>query len=100
MKAMERQFYVYILTNQRYGTLYVGITNDLVRRVWEHRNNLVKGFSQDHGLHRLVWYEVHATAYEAITREKRIKKWHRDWKVNLIQEMNPEWEDLYDVVTA
>jgi putative endonuclease len=97
---MDRQFCVYILTNQPYGTLYVGITNDLVRRAWEHRNNVVKGFSQEHGLHRLVWYEVHATAYEAITREKRIKKWHRDWKVNLIQEMNPEWDDLYDVVIA
>jgi putative endonuclease len=97
---MDRQFYVYILTNQRYGTLYVGITNDLIRRVWEHKNNVVKGFTHEHGLHRLVWYEVHATAYEAITREKRIKKWHRDWKVNLIQEANPGWDDLYDTVIA
>ena len=92
---MDRQFYVYILTNRPYGTLYVGVTNDLIRRVWEHKNDLVPGFSRDHRLHDLVWYEAHATAYEAITREKLIKKWHRDWKVNLIQRMNPAWDDLY-----
>ncbi len=97
---MERQYYVYILTNRPYGTLYTGVTNDLVRRVWEHKNDFVEGFSARHGLDRLVWYEIHATAYEAITREKQIKKWHRDWKVNLIQAMNPQWEDLYSAVTA
>jgi putative endonuclease len=95
---MNRQYYVYILANRPYGTLYVGITNDLVRRVWEHRNGVVNGFSDRHELKRLVWYEVHATAYEAIRREKLIKKWHRDWKVNLIQSMNSEWEDLFDSV--
>jgi putative endonuclease len=97
---MERQFFVYILTNKAYGTLYVGITNDLVRRVWEHQNDFVEGFTKRHQLHRLVWYEVHTTAYEAITREKRIKEWHRDWKVNLIQKMNPNWEDLYAAIAA
>jgi putative endonuclease len=97
---MEGQFFVYILANHRYGTFYVGITNDLVRRVWEHKNGVVKGFSCEHGLHRLVWYEAHSTAYEAITREKLIKKWHRDWKVNLIQGMNPDWDDLYDGIAA
>jgi putative endonuclease len=97
---MERQYFVYILANHRYGTLYVGITSDLVRRVWEHRSDLVPGFSREHGLHRLVWYEVHATAYEAITREKRIKKWHRDWKVNLVPEVNPMWDDLYEGIAA
>ena len=97
---MERRFYVYILTNRPYGTLYVGITNDLARRAWEHRSDVVPGFSREHGLHRLVWYEVHSTAIDAIAQEKRIKKWHRDWKVNLIQSMNPEWNDLYEFLTA
>jgi putative endonuclease len=97
---MDRQYYVYILTNKPYGTLYVGITNDLVRRTWEHRNDVVSGFTRVHQTHRLVWYEVHGDAYEAITREKLIKKWHRDWKVNLVQAMNPRWEDLYDAIAA
>ena len=97
---MDRSFYVYILTNQRYGTLYVGVTNDLVRRVWEHKSDLVDGFSKRHRLHRLVWYEAHDDVYQAITREKLIKKWHRDWKVNLIQAMNPDWVDLYANVVA
>jgi putative endonuclease len=97
---MPRQFYVYILANRPYGTLYVGVTGDLVRRVWEHKEKFVEGFSKEHGLDRLVWYEVHATAYEAITREKVIKKWHRDWKVNLIQAMNPGWDDLYAAIAA
>src|SRR5437763_5983103 len=95
---MDRQFYVYILTNKRYGTLYVGITNDLIRRTWEHKNHCVDGFTKEHGCDRLVWYEVHSTAYEAIRREKLIKKWHRDWKINLIQAMNPDWEDLYRAI--
>jgi putative endonuclease len=97
---MERHFFVYILANHRYGTFYVGVTNDLIRRVWEHKNGFVDGFTRRHSLHRLVWYEVHATAYEAITREKLIKKWHRDWKVNLIQGMNPDWDDLYAAIAA
>jgi putative endonuclease len=97
---MDRQFYVYILANRPYGTLYVGITNDLVRRIWEHKEKFVEGFSREHGLDRLVWYEVHATAYEAITREKSIKRWHRDWKVNLIQSANPDWRDLYVAIAA
>ena len=83
---MDRQFYVYMLANKPYGTLYVGITNDLVRRVWEHRNDVVQGFTQEHRTHRLVWYEVHGEAYEAITREKLIKKWHRDWKITSFSE--------------
>jgi putative endonuclease len=97
---MRRQFYVYILASKPYGTLYVGVTNDLVRRGWEHRNGVVEGFSKEHEVHRLVWYEVHEDVYEAITREKRIKKWNRDWKVNLIQSRNPAWEDLFDAICA
>ena len=95
---MDRQFYVYILASAMYGTLYVGVTNNLVRRAWEHKEDVVKGFTQRHGVHRLVWYEVHGSAYEAITREKQIKKWNRDWKVNLIQRTNPGWDDLYEKI--
>ena len=97
---MRKQYYVYILASRPYGTLYVGVTNDLVRRAWEHRNNVVKGFAKEHGVHRLVWYELHEDIYEAITREKRIKKWNRDWKVNLIQSTNPSWDDLFDFICA
>jgi len=97
---MDREYYVYILTNHRYGTLYVGVTNDLVRRIWEHKNNVVEGFTREHDLHRLVWYEIHSDPCQAISREKLIKKWHRDWKVNLIQSMNPDWSDLFDGIAA
>jgi putative endonuclease len=100
MAGMDRQYYVYIVTNRIYGTLYVGVTNDLARRVWEHKNDFVKGFTCEHSTHRLVWYEVHDSPYEAITREKRIKNWNRDWKANLIQRMNPRWEDLYDAIAS
>jgi putative endonuclease len=93
---VEKQFYVYILTNARNGTLYTGVTNDLLRRVWEHKNGVVEGFTKQHELEKLVWYEIHATAYDAITREKRIKAWKRDWKKLIIEEMNPYWNDLYD----
>ena len=91
----SRYFYVYILASDIYGTLYVGVTNDLIRRSWEHREGLVRSFTGQHATHRLVWYEQHESIIEAITREKRLKKWNRDWKVNLIQGMNPEWRDLW-----
>jgi putative endonuclease len=97
---MRRQFYVYILASKPYGTLYVGVTNDLLRRAWEHRNRVIEGFTKEHEVHHLVWYEVHEDVYEAITREKRIKKWNRDWKVNLIQSTNPSWDDLFDAICA
>ena len=97
---MPRYYYVYILADGAYGTLYVGVTNDLVRRVWEHKNDVVNGFSREQGTHTLVWYEQHEDVIAAITREKRIKKWHRDWKVNLIQSMNPAWRDLYGDICA
>ncbi len=91
-------YFVYIITNQRYGTLYVGVTNDLVRRTYEHREGVVAGFSKRHDLGLLVWYEVHEDITAAITREKTIKKWRRDWKINLIQESNPDWNDLYATI--
>ena len=96
----ETRGYVYILANKRYGTLYVGVTSDLVKRVWEHKEHLVAGFTTKHKIEQLVWYELHDSIEAAITREKQIKEWHRAWKVNLIQEMNPEWRDLYDDLTA
>ena len=89
---------VYIITNKPYGTLYTGVTNNLIRRIYEHRNGLAEGFSKQHDLHRLVWYEVHEEIVPAITREKSIKKWRRSWKVNVIQAMNPSWDDLYDSI--
>ena len=95
---MDRHYYVYILASGMYGTLYLGVTNDLARRVWEHKNHVVKGFSDRYDADQLVWYEVHEDPAEAITREKQIKKWNRDWKVNLIQTMNPLWDDLYESI--
>ncbi len=92
--------YVYILTNRPYGTLYTGVTSNLIRRVWEHKGGFVEGFATEHGLHMLVWYEQHDSMIEAISREKRIKKWHRDWKVNLIQSINPGWADLFPTLTS
>ena len=87
---------VYILASRMNGTLYIGVTSDLVRRVWEHKNDLVEGFTQRYGVHRLVWYELHVTMEAAILQEKRLKEWRRAWKLRLIQRINPEWEDLYD----
>ena len=92
--------YVYILTNKRYGTLYVGVTSDLLKRVWEHRIASISSFTKRHGLTRLVWYEAHDSIVAAIEREKQIKRWHRDWKINLIQETNPVWDDFYEGLTA
>ena len=89
-----RHYYVYILASDRNGTLYVGVTNDLARRVYEHRNDLIEGFTKRYGVHRLVWFEVHGDINEAIIREKRIKKWNRSWKLRVIEEMNPDWIDL------
>ena len=96
----ESRGYVYILCNERYGTLYVGVTSDLVKRVWEHKEHLVPGFTTKYRIDRLVWFENHESIEEAITREKQIKEWRRDWKVNLIQSANPDWRDLYDELTA
>lgn len=95
---MPQQFYVYILASKRNGTLYVGVTNDLIRRVWEHKSNAVDGFTKKYGVHQLVWYEIAATPLAAITREKQLKKWNRAWKIRLIEKTNPEWKDLYDEI--
>ena len=87
---------VYILASKRNGTLYNGVTSELVKRIWEHRNDFVEGFTKRYGVHTLVWYEVHATMESAITREKAIKAWKRVWKLELIEKENPQWVDLYE----
>ena len=92
---MIKQPAVYILASKRNGTLYVGVTSDLVKRVWEHKSNLVSGFTKRYKVHQLVWYEVHHTMDSAILREKRIKEWKRKWKLELIEKSNHTWEDLY-----
>lgn len=86
---------VYFVTNRPNGTLYLGVTSTLVKRVWQHKQGLVKGFSRKYQTKSLVWYEQHGDMYQAITREKQIKKWRRQWKIDLIEAMNPEWKDLY-----
>ncbi len=91
---------VYILASEPNGTLYVGVTSDLVKRIWEHKSDVVEGFTQKYKVHKLVFYEMHATMETAITREKQIKKWNRTWKLRLIEEFNPLWEDLWPVLTA
>jgi putative endonuclease len=86
---------VYIMASQRNGTLYIGVTSDLVKRTWEHKQGTVKGFSKNHATHLLVYFELHTDMTAAIGREKQLKKWNRDWKLRLIEEFNPEWTDLY-----
>jgi putative endonuclease len=95
---MEKQFYVYILAKYRNGTFYVGVTSDLVKRVWEHKNEVADGFTKKYGIKMLVYYEVFADPENAIRREKRLKKWTRASKLKAIQEMNPEWGDLYEQI--
>jgi putative endonuclease len=90
-----RQPAVYILATYKRGTLYVGVTSDLVKRVWQHKNDFGDGFTRRYGVHTLVWYELHATMESAIRREKAVKKWRRAWKVALIEAANPGWTDLY-----
>lgn len=92
---MSKQYYVYILASGRNGTLYIGVTSDLIRRVYEHKNNLVEGFTQKYDIHDLVYYEVTESVESAINREKQMKKWNRAWKIRVIEKNNPEWKDLY-----
>jgi putative endonuclease len=87
---------VYILAGKRNGTLYTGVTSDLIKRVYEHKNDLVEGFTKKYGVHRLIYFEQCEDMTSAISREKQIKKWNRNWKLRLIEERNPEWRDLYD----
>ena len=92
-------YYVYLLASRRHGTLYLGITRDLVRRVYQHKTKATPGFTSRYGIVRLVWFECYDDPTSAITREKEIKKWRRDWKIALIESENPNWIDLYDSIT-
>ena len=87
---------VYLLASQRNGTLYVGVTSDLVQRIWQHKNDLAEGFTKRYGVHMLEWYEECGTMEAAISREKAIKEWKRAWKIRLIENRNPEWKDIYN----
>ena len=91
---------VYIMASRRNGTLYVGVTSDLIKRVWQHRNHLMSGFTDQYGIALLVWFEQHETMFAAITREKAIKKWNRAWKLKLIEDQNPGWNDLWPMITG
>ncbi|MFL9826314.1 GIY-YIG nuclease family protein [Rhodoplanes sp. SY1] len=92
-------FYVYLLASRKQGTLYVGVTRDLVRRTWQHKFHDIPGFTHRYGVDRLVWFEIYDDPVAAITREKEIKKWRRAWKVALIEKDNPDWKDLYPEIT-
>ena len=94
-----KQYYVYMMASERNGTLYVGITSDLVKRVYQHRTKSVKGFTEKYDVEKLVYYEVYDDPENAIRREKRLKKWNRQWKVDLIGKSNPDWHDLYEEIT-
>jgi len=94
MKTM----YVYIITNKRYGTLYIGVTNDLCRRIYEHKHKILQGFSAKYNLDKLVYYEIIDGEEQAIYREKKLKKYNRNWKIDLIEKMNPNWDDLYSSI--
>jgi putative endonuclease len=92
----DKNYYVYILASKRNGTLYTGVTSDLKKRVFEHKNNLVEGFTKKYAVHDLVYYEQTQDVLSAIEREKRLKKWNRKWKLELIEKMNPDWKDLFN----
>jgi putative endonuclease len=98
--SAERYFWVYILASGIGGTLYIGVTNNLIRRVYEHRNDVIPGFTNKYAVHRLVYYEQFLDIENAIRREKRLKKWNREWKIRLIEQSNPNWDDLYAVIAS
>jgi putative endonuclease len=94
--SAEKCFYVYIMASKRYGTLYIGVTSNFVKRMWEHKNELADGFTKKYRVKMLVWYERHENAESAIIREKQLKEWKRPWKLELIEKSNPNWHDLYE----
>ncbi len=95
---MEKQYYVYILASRKKGTMYIGVTSDIVKRVWEHKEKFVKGFTSRYNIDRLVYYEIYSDPENAIKREKRLKDYNREWKIELIEKDNPEWKDLYEEI--
>ena len=94
--TIMKTYYVYILASKRNGTLYIGVTNDLIKRVYEHKNNLIEGFTNKYKVHRLVYYETTSEITSALHREKQLKKWKRAWKIELIEKNNPQWKNLYE----
>ena len=95
----EKVFWVYIVASAKNGTLYIGVTSDLLKRIWQHKNKIFEGFSADYGVDKLMWFEQHSNAEAAITHEKELKKGNRSWKIELIEKTNPGWQDLYDALT-
>jgi putative endonuclease len=93
-------YYVYLLASKKYGTLYIGVTNDLIRRIYEHKSKVAAGFSKRYSVDKLVWFEIYDDPVNAIAREKELKKWRREWKVRLIEEKNPQWIDLYPRIAS
>ena len=93
-----KKYFVYILASKRNGTLYIGITNDLIQRVYEHKSCIYEGFTKKYGVHYLVYFEEHCNIDQAIKREKQLKEWKRKWKIELIEDFNPEWKDLYNTL--
>jgi putative endonuclease len=94
--VMDKQPAVYILASGYNGTLYIGVSSNLIQRIWQHKNDLVDGFTEKYGVHMLVYYELHEQMLTAIEREKQLKHWNRQWKINLIEKMNPAWKDLWE----
>jgi len=92
---VNKQPAVYILASKRNGTLYIGVTSDLIKRVWEHKNDMIEGFTKRYGVHQLVWFEMHGNMESAIRKEKQLKEWKRKWKLELIESKNSDWQDLY-----
>jgi putative endonuclease len=96
---VDKRFWVYMLASQHNGTLYIGSTSDLIRRVHEHRSGAMDGFTKQYAVHLLVWFEEHTTPVAMVTRERQLKKWNREWKIRLIERANPDWRDLFDSIT-
>jgi putative endonuclease len=95
---MEKIGYTYIITNKKYGTLYIGVTSNLVKRIYEHKQKVVSGFSKQYNLNKLIYFETHNSIEDAIKREKQLKNWQRQWKIDLIEKENPNWNDLYETI--
>jgi putative endonuclease len=100
VRMLSVPYFVYLLASRRHGTLYLGVTNDLVRRVHEHKTKAIPGFTERYDVDRLVWFEMYDDPPMAITRERALKKWRRDWKIRLIEEQNPEWHDLFPEIAG
>ena len=96
----SKSYFVYILASKPRGTLYTGVTSNLTTRIWQHKSNVVEGFTQKYHVHQLVYFEMHSSPNDAILREKQIKKWSRDWKIRLIEENNPAWKDLWEEISS